>query len=120
MLLSKLVGERVKEAPSDVTILSHVLLARAGYIKPVANGRYSLTSPAQLMALNIENIIRDEMNKIDGQDFRLNVYGIVNSLTELGDIQRVRITVDGKLIEEEPDGVVLMNEMTAKPDLVVQ
>lgn len=73
MLLSKLVGERVKEAPSDVTILSHVLLARAGYIKPVANGIYSLTSPAQLMALNIENIIRDEMNKIDGQEVKFPV-----------------------------------------------
>lgn len=60
------------------------------------------------------------MNKIDGQNFRLNVYGIVNSLTELKDVERVRITVDGKLIEEEPDGVVLMNEMTAKPDLIVQ
>ena len=67
MLLSKLVGERVKEAPADVTILSHALLARAGYIKPVANGIFSLTSPAQLMAKNIEDIIRDEMNKIDGQ-----------------------------------------------------
>lgn len=73
MLLSKLVGERVKEAPSDVSILSHVLLARAGYIKPVANGIYSLTSPAQLMALNIENIIRDEMNKIDGQEVKFPV-----------------------------------------------
>lgn len=73
MLLSKLVGERVKEAPSDVTILSHVLLARAGYIKPVANGIFSLTSPAQLMALNIENIIRDEMNKIDGQEVKFPV-----------------------------------------------
>ncbi len=73
MLLSKLVGERVKEAPSDVTILSHILLARAGYIKPVANGIFSLTSPAQLMALNIENIIRDEMNKIDGQEVKFPV-----------------------------------------------
>lgn len=73
MLLSKLVGERVKEAPSDVSILSHVLLARAGYIKPVANGIFSLTSPAQLMALNIENIIRDEMNKIDGQEVKFPV-----------------------------------------------
>ena len=60
---------------------------------------------------------KEFLNKIDGQDFRLNaIGGIVNSLTELSDIQRVRITVDGKLIEEEPDGVVLMNEMTAKPD----
>ena len=73
MLLSKLVGERVKEAPADVTILSHALLARAGYIKPVANGIFSLTSPAQLMAKNIEDIIRDEMNKIDGQEVKFPV-----------------------------------------------
>src|SRR5574344_875169 len=73
MLLSKLVGERVKEAPSDVTILSHVLLARAGFIKPVANGIFSLTSPAQLMSLNIENIIREEMNKVDGQEVKFPV-----------------------------------------------
>ena len=68
MLLSKLVGERVKEAPADVTILSHALLARAGYIKPVANGIFS-----QLMAKNIEDIIRDEMNKIDGQEVKFPV-----------------------------------------------
>lgn len=73
MLLSKLVGERVKETPSDVTILSHILLARAGYIKPVANGIFTLTAPAQLMALNIENIIRCEMNKIDGQEVKFPV-----------------------------------------------
>ena len=67
MLLSKLVGERVMDAPADVTILIPALLARAAYIKPVANGIFSLTSPAQLMAKNIEDIIRDEMNKSDGQ-----------------------------------------------------
>lgn len=73
MLLSKLVGDRVKETPADVKILSHALLVRAGYIKPVANGIYSLTSPAQLMSVNIENIIRDEMNKIDGQEVKFPV-----------------------------------------------
>lgn len=46
---------------------------RAGYIKPVANGIFSLTSPAQLMAKNIEDIIRDEMNKIDGQEVKFPV-----------------------------------------------
>ena len=73
MLLSKLVGDRVKETPADVKILSHALLVRAGYIKPVANGIYSLTSPAQLMSVNIENIIRDEMNKLDGQEVKFPV-----------------------------------------------
>jgi prolyl-tRNA synthetase, family II len=73
MKLSKLVGERVKEAPSDVKIISHQLLVRAGYIKPVANGIFTLTAPAQIMAQNIENIIRDEMNKIDGQEVKFPV-----------------------------------------------
>ncbi|MEG1791769.1 MAG: proline--tRNA ligase [Clostridia bacterium] len=73
MLLSKLVGERVKETPSDVKILSHSLLVRAGFIKAVANGIFSLTSPAQLMSLNIEAIIREEMNKIDGQEVKFPV-----------------------------------------------
>lgn len=73
MLLSKLVGERVKEAPADVKIKSHILLQRAGYIKAVANGIYSLTSPAQLMAVNIENIIREEMNAVDGQEVKFPV-----------------------------------------------
>ena len=36
MLLSKLVGERTKENPSDATIRSHALLVRAGFIKLVA------------------------------------------------------------------------------------
>lgn len=73
MLLSKLVGERIKETPSDVKIKSHALLLRAGFIKPVANGIFSLTMPGQLMVQNIEAIIRDEMNKIDGQEVKFPV-----------------------------------------------
>lgn len=73
MLLSKLVGDRVKETPSDVTIASHALLLRAGFIKPVANGIYSLTNPAQEMSRNIENIIREEMNAVDGQEVKFPV-----------------------------------------------
>ena len=68
MLLSKLVCERTKEAPQDARIKSHILLARAGYIKQVAAGIYSLTPPAQRMSKKIQEIIREEMNAIDGQE----------------------------------------------------
>jgi len=88
--------------------------------KPVVSQDALLKSVSVNDGLCQVDFSKEFLNKIDGQDFRLNVYGVVNSLTELSDIQRVRITVDGKLIGEEPDGVVLMNEMTAKPDLVVQ
>lgn len=68
MRLSKLVGERTKETPAGVTAKSHGLLLRAGYIKQVSNGIYSLLPPAQRVASKIENIIRQEMDKIDGQE----------------------------------------------------
>ena len=68
MLLSKLCCERVKDAPQDAKILSHILLARAGYIKQVANGIYSMTMPCQKMSQKIQAIIREEMDACDGQE----------------------------------------------------
>lgn len=68
MKISKLVGERVKEAPSGVTCKSHNLLLRAGYIKQVSNGIYTLLPSAKRVVNKIENIIRQEMNKVDGQE----------------------------------------------------
>ena len=68
MLLSKLLGERIKEKPGDATSISHIYLLRGGYIRQVSNGIYSLLMPAKRMTTKIENIIRDEMNKIEGQE----------------------------------------------------
>lgn len=73
MLLSKLVCTTTKETPADVKIISHIMLARAGFIKPVSTGIYSLSMPAQKMALKIENIIREEMDAIDGQEVKFPV-----------------------------------------------
>ena len=68
MYLSKLVGERVKQNPSGAIVKNHILLLRAGYIKQVASGIYTLLTPAQKSILKIENIIRQEMDKIGGQE----------------------------------------------------
>ncbi len=68
MKISKLVGKRVKETPAGATLNSHILLLRAGYIKQVGAGIFSLLPPAQKVSLKIQNIIRDEMNKLGGQE----------------------------------------------------
>ncbi|MDE6614076.1 MAG: proline--tRNA ligase [Clostridia bacterium] len=68
MLLSKLVCERTKEAPQDAKIKSHILLSRAGFIKQVAVGIYSMTMPCQKMSGKIQQIIREEMDALDGQE----------------------------------------------------
>ena len=68
MLLSKLVGERTKTNPSDATAVSHALLVRAGYMKLVSNGIWSLAMPAKRITKKIEKILREEMDALDGQE----------------------------------------------------
>ena len=68
MKLSKLVGKRIKETPNGASLKSHILLLRGGYIKQVSAGIFSLLPPAQRVSQKIQNIIRDEMNKIGGQE----------------------------------------------------
>lgn len=68
MKVSSLLGQRFKEAPSDCVIESHALMTRGGYMKYMANGIYSLYMPGKRIMRKIENIIREEMDKIDGQE----------------------------------------------------
>lgn len=68
MLLSKLLGERYKEKPADAVLDSHIFLLRGGYLHPVSNGIYSLLTPARRITRKLENIIREEMDGIGGQE----------------------------------------------------
>ena len=68
MKVSKMLGERFKEAPKDCIIASHALMMRGGYMKYVGNGIYSLFMPTKRITTKIERIIREEMDRIDGQE----------------------------------------------------
>lgn len=68
MKLKHLVGERFKERPADCVIDSHALTIRGGYIKYMANGIYSLYPPMKRITRKIEEIIREEMDAIGGQE----------------------------------------------------
>ncbi len=73
MKIDKLAGERFKEKPSDCVIDSHALMLRGGYMKGVANGIYSSFMPLRRITRKIENIIREEMDAIDGQEVQFPV-----------------------------------------------
>ena len=68
MKVSKLVGQRFKEKPADCVIDSHALMVRGGYMKYVGNGIYSEFPTLRRVTAKIENIIRQEMDAIDGQE----------------------------------------------------
>ena len=68
MKLKNLVGQRFKERPADCVIDSHALMVRGGYMKSVGNGIFSEFPALNRVTRKIENIIREEMNAIDGQE----------------------------------------------------
>lgn len=73
MKLEKLVGERFRERPSDCIVDSHALMVRGGYMKYVANGIFSSYMPLKKITRKIEQIIREEMDAIDGQEVQFPV-----------------------------------------------
>ena len=68
MKLKHLVGLRFKERPADCVIESHALMLRGGYMKYVGNGIFSEFPVLKRITAKIERIIREEMNRIDGQE----------------------------------------------------
>src|SRR5215218_5696486 len=61
----------LREVPSDAEVISHKLLLRAGLVRQLASGIYSLLPLAQRVTLKITQILREEMNRIGGQEFYL-------------------------------------------------
>lgn len=65
MKQSKMLISTLKEAPSDAEALSHQMMLRAGYIYQVSAGVYAYLPLAHRVLRKIEDIIREELDKID-------------------------------------------------------
>ena len=69
--VSKHFGKTLREAPSDAEMDCHIWLSRAGLIKRLAAGLYSIMPMGWRAIRNIEDIVREEMEAIDGQELSL-------------------------------------------------
>ncbi len=61
----------LRDDPADAEAVSHRLLVRAGFIRQLMAGSYSLLPLAQRVCLKITAIVREEMNAIGAQEFQL-------------------------------------------------
>src|SRR6266436_5505866 len=61
----------LRENPADAEVISHKLLLRAGMVRQLAAGIYSLLPLGQRVAVKVMQILREEMNGIGGQEFFL-------------------------------------------------
>ena len=66
--MSSLFVRTLREDPADAEVPSHRLLVRAGYIRRAAPGIYSWLPLGIRVLRKIENIVRDEMDAIGGQE----------------------------------------------------
>lgn len=73
MRMSNFFSQTLREAPADAEVTSHKLLVRAGFIRQLGAGIYTLM-PLGLRSINkLENIMREEINAIGGQEIYMPV-----------------------------------------------
>jgi prolyl-tRNA synthetase len=69
MRLSTYFIPTVKETPNDAVIVSHQLMIRAGMIRALSSGIYCWLPLGQRVMLKVTQIVREEMDRIGGQEF---------------------------------------------------
>ncbi|HOT92806.1 MAG TPA: proline--tRNA ligase [Anaerolineae bacterium] len=82
--MTQLFGQTLREAPAEAQVASHQLLLRAGFIRQLAAGIFTYLPLARRAMTKIENIIREEMNAIGGQEITMPVVNPADIWKETG------------------------------------
>lgn len=69
MKLSKMLISTLREVPGEAEIASHQLMLRAGMIRKSATGIYTFMPNGVRVLKNVENIVREEMDRAGAQEF---------------------------------------------------
>jgi prolyl-tRNA synthetase len=69
MRWSQLYAPTLREDPAEAEAISHRLLVRAGFVRQLMAGHYTLLPLAVRVRAKIVDVIRQEMNRIGGQEF---------------------------------------------------
>ena len=89
--MSELFLRTLRDDPADAEVPSHKLLIRAGYVRPIGPGLYSWLPLGLRVLRKVENIVREEMLAIGGQEILFPAllprapYETTNRWTEYGD-----------------------------------
>ena len=73
MRLSHLFFTTLRDDPADAEMASHRLLVRAGYLRQLSSGIYSLLPLGKRVSDRVEQVIREEINRIGGQEMEMPV-----------------------------------------------
>ena len=73
MRLSKLFFTSLRDNPAEAEMVSHRLLVRAGYVRQLGSGIYTLLPLGFRVSQHIEQVIREEIDAIGGQEMEMPV-----------------------------------------------
>ncbi|HEV7200567.1 MAG TPA: proline--tRNA ligase [Candidatus Limnocylindria bacterium] len=89
MRLSRLFFTTLRDDPADAEMISHKLLVRAGYVRQLGSGIYSLLPLGFAVTQRVEQVIREEMNAIGGQEMEMPVVHPAELWKESGRYQKI-------------------------------
>ena len=118
MKMSNLFGQTLRDAPSDAEVASHQLLVRAGFIRQLGAGIFSYLHLAKRSITKIENIIREEMNAIGGQEITMPVVHPAELWKETGRWYEIGSEMGRFLDKNNRDMVLAMTHEEVIADLV--
>ena len=73
MRMSRLFSQTLRDVPGEAELPSHQLLLKAGLVRPLSAGSYSYLPLARRALTKIEDVIREEMDAIGGQEITMPV-----------------------------------------------
>ena len=73
MRQSQLFGKTLREAPKDAEAISHIYLTRGGFIRQLSSGLFSFLPLGFMVLKKLEQVIREELNKIGVQEMIMPV-----------------------------------------------
>jgi prolyl-tRNA synthetase len=118
MRMSRLFSQTLREAPTDVEVASHRLLLRAGFIRQLATGIFSYLPLAKRSIAKIENIMRQEINAIGGQEVAMPVVHPADIWKETGRWYKIGSELGRFLDKSGRDMVMAMTHEEVVADLV--
>ncbi len=118
MRMSQLFSQTLREAPADAQTPGHQFLIRAGYIRQMAAGIYTIMPLAKRTITKIENILRQEMNRIGGQELSMPVTLPADIWKETGRWYQIGAEMARFKDRNDRDMVLAMTHEEAVADLV--
>ena len=111
--VSGLFGSTLRHTPAEADLESHALLLRAGYVRQVAAGIFSLLPLGWRALRKIEQILRLEMDRIGGQELSLPVVQPADLWQATGRWHRIDATLARFRDRRERDLVLAMTHEEA-------